>query len=194
MIRKWSKSGPNIAQKWKEHGPGHNLGIIFRRCPVDFSDRYNQVLLKYKEIITPIAPKWERLSSSWNTILPTKDDMQLLRQTINFTEGVVNLGSSMVFDYVVYNKPCAFINYDVKNKAIKSWSVKKIYNYVHFRSMPKNESVIWLDHPNKIENKLIELLNRKNVNATKEWFEVINLHPIENASANIIKEIKNIIN
>ncbi|MCB0749742.1 MAG: UDP-glycosyltransferase, partial [Ignavibacteriae bacterium] len=37
---------------------GHSLGIIFRRCPVDFSDRYDYVLEEYKELIVPIDPVW----------------------------------------------------------------------------------------------------------------------------------------
>ena len=88
----------------------YNLGIIFRRCPVDFSSRYNDVLEDYKDVIISIVPKWEKKGEMWNEILPTPEDIILQVNTITFTEMVINLGSSMVFDYVVHNKPCAYIN------------------------------------------------------------------------------------
>src|SRR5690606_15462237 len=92
----------------------YNLGIIFRRCPVDFSGRYDEVLKKFDKIITSISPKWEQIDSSWNAILPKKEDLKLQINTILHTKAVVNLGSSMVFDFAVFNKPCLYINYDVK--------------------------------------------------------------------------------
>lgn len=172
---------------------GENLGIVFRRCPVDFSNRYDAVLKTYKDLIVPIAPKWEKISSLWNTILPTREDMKLQSQTIKYTEMVINLGSSMVFDYAVYNKPCAFINYDVPNRRLKNWSVKKIYNYVHFRSMPNDKSVVWLNSPDDISGKIEKALNKNNASEAQEWFKIINSHPIENASVTIVNELKKII-
>ncbi len=186
----------DVAQAVSElNKKGNNIGIIFRRCPVDFSDRFDEVLNRYKDIIVPIDPKWKRLSESWNTILPSKEDMILQQETIQHTELVINLGSSMVFDYVAYNKPCAFINYDAKDKKIKDWSVEKIYKYVHFRSMPSQESVLWLNNPTEIASKIeIALKDKtKTVNHAKDWFKIINLHPLENASNNIVEAIKNII-
>jgi len=39
---------------------GHKLKILFRRCPVDFSERYDAVLEKYKNVIVPVVPKWKQ--------------------------------------------------------------------------------------------------------------------------------------
>ena len=77
---------------------GQNLGIIFRRCPVDFSNRYDAVLNKYAHIIHVINPKWKKIGEIWNSILPTREDYILQVNTIYHSEFVVNLGSSMVFD------------------------------------------------------------------------------------------------
>jgi hypothetical protein len=41
----------------------------------------------------------------WNTVLPTAEDLDLQVNTIAHTEMVINLGSSMVFDYISYDKP-----------------------------------------------------------------------------------------
>ncbi len=175
---------------------GNNLGIIFRRCPVDFSKRYQHVLDKYKDIIVSIEPKWHKLGETWNTALPTLEDLQLQMNTIYHSEFVVNLGSSMVFDFVAFNKPCAFINYEVVNKDYPKWSVKKIYNFIHFRSMPSKNAVIWLNTPDEIENKFEQLLSgstSKTIQNAQAWFEVINHHPAKLASERIWVAIKTII-
>ena len=174
---------------------GHSLGIAFRRCPVDFSNRYDEVLEAYKEVITPIAPLWKKIGAGWNTVLPTQTDIDLQMNTIAHTKLVINLGSSMVFDYVAHNKPCAFVNYDVVPKKISDWSVKKIYNYVHFRSMPKNNAVLWIDSPEAIAGIIENAITTNSLvlENAQEWFEIINQHPPQEASKRIWEGIKTII-
>lgn len=174
---------------------GDAIGILFRRCPVDFSDRFDSVLTQYKDIIVPVNPKWEKKGGMWNTILPTPEDVDLQMNTIAHTDMVINLGSSMVFDYAAHGKPCAYINYDVKHKRIEDWSVKKIYNYIHFRSMPAKESVIWLDNKEEIKTKIQLALkdSRQNTVKAKEWFQIINKFPPDSASENIWNSIKKMV-
>lgn len=174
---------------------GHSLGIVFRRCPVDFSNRYDEVLHNYKDVITSIAPLWEKIGDGWNTILPTQADIDLQMNTIAHTELVVNLGSSMVFDYAAHNKACAFINYDVDHKKISDWSVKKIYNYIHFRSMPSNDAVLWINSPDEIIGIIEKGLVKDSsvIKGAQEWFKIINQHPPQEASRRIWEGIKTII-
>ncbi|MEZ7503840.1 UDP-glycosyltransferase [Flavobacterium sp. Arc2] len=174
---------------------GHSLGIVFRRCPVDFSNRYDEVLETYKEVITPIAPLWKKTGDGWNTVLPTQADIDIQMNTIAHTELVVNLGSSMVFDYVAHNKPCAFVNYDVVTKKISDWSVKIIYNYVHFRSMPNKDTVLWIDSPEAIAGIIENAIARHSlvIENAQKWFEIINQHPAQEASKRIWLGIKTII-
>lgn len=179
----------------KINSEGNSIGIIFRRCPVDFSNRYDSVIQKNKDIITPIAPLWEKVAEGWNTIIPTKEDLDLQINTIQHTEMVINLGSSMVFDYVTHQKPCAFINYDVPNKLNQNLSVSEIYKYIHFRSMPNNKAVLWLNSANEIEQKIKQGLEQNSdtiINAQK-WFNIINQQPPEISSARIWKAIETII-
>jgi hypothetical protein len=174
---------------------GHLLGIVFRRCPVDFSNRYDGVLEDYKDVITPITPLWKKIGEGWNTILPTQADIDLQINTIAHTELVVNLGSSMVFDYLAHHKACAFINYDVINKKNQDWTVKRIYNYVHFRSMPNIKTVFWINSP-EIITTVIErgiVANPSVIKGAQQWFEIINQHPPQEASRRIWKGIKTII-
>ena len=175
---------------------GNNLGIIFRRCPVDFSNRYDAVLERHKDIIVAINPEWKKIGEGWDTILPTKEDLVLQMNTIFYSELVINLGSSMVFDFVAFNKPCGFINYEVPNAEFPNWSVKKIYNFIHFKSMPSKNSVFWISSPNAMGEIIKEMLSKdsaKVVENAKEWFEIITQHPPENTSKRIWNAIEKII-
>jgi hypothetical protein len=174
---------------------GKNVGIVFRRCPVDVSSRFDVVLKTYSDVITPIQPKWEKAGNSWNTILPTKEDMSLLANTIYHTEFVINLGSSMVFDYVIFKKPCIYINYDVNDCVNKEWTVKKIYNYIHFQSMPSKEAVLWCYNNKDLKQLFDKILNYElsNVIEANKWFEKITAQPANLASERIWNEINLII-
>jgi hypothetical protein len=115
--------------------------------------------------------------------------------TIFHSELVINLGSSMVFDYVVFNKPCGFINYDVPNLDYPNWSVKKIYNFIHFRSMPSKDAVFWINHSNDFETVIEKMLDKdsnKVVKNAHEWFQKINQHPPQLASQRIWNAIDKI--
>ncbi|MFN4762879.1 UDP-glycosyltransferase [Gillisia sp. Q332] len=170
------------------------LGILFRRCPVDFSDRYDTVLEKYKELIVPVAPKWEQVGGNWNSVLPKQEDLGLQINTILHTKAVINLGSSMVFDFAIFDKPCLFLNYNVANKQDESWNPKKVYDFVHFRSMPTGKEVFWLESKEEIGTKLENALenSEKTVAAANDWFEKINLSPAEKASERIWEAIDKI--
>ncbi len=174
---------------------GNKLGIIFRRCPVDFSNRFEKVLKTYSDVITPIQPKWQKIGASWNTVLPTKEDMALLANTIHHTEFVVNLGSSMVFDYVIFKKSCVYINYNVANCVIKDFNVKKIYNYIHFQSMPSKEAVLWCNDKESFTFLFSKILNKEisNIEGATAWFNKITEQPANEASKRIWEGINTIV-
>jgi hypothetical protein len=178
----------------KLNSEGHKLGIVFRRCPVDFSDRYEKVLEKHKDIIVSIAPKWKKTGENWNSVLPTKEDLRLQMNTILHCEAVINLASSMVFDFAIFGKSCLYINYEAEKKKKLDWSPGKVYNFVHFRSMPTGDEVYWLNSKNEIEAKLEKALDNPKEQAVKafEWFKTINTSPAEKASYRIWKNISSL--
>ncbi|WP_434035427.1 UDP-glycosyltransferase [Formosa sp. 4Alg 33] len=170
---------------------GHKLGIIFRRCPVDFSDRFDAVLQAFKDFIVPIAPLWEALGTGWNAKLPTPEDAILLSNLAEHTAGVINLGSSMVFDYVAHHKPCAYMHYHYNEKMEVITGVH-VYDYVHFRSMPTKQSVFWLNHPNGIQEDLLRMLNNEaiEIRHAEDWFSKINEQPGNEASQRILNDLQ----
>jgi hypothetical protein len=170
------------------------LGIIFRPCPVDFSDRFNNVLSEFQDEIILIRPLWKNYKKNWNSIMPSYEDQVLLTNTVHHTKLVVNVGSSMVFDYVAHKKPCAYINYNPQGIKLKK-DIYKIYKYIHFKSMPNKDAVIWLNSKEELKDKILEGLNNPNkyVHNAKKWFEIINQHPPQKATERIVGALKAIL-
>ncbi|NMH29481.1 UDP-glycosyltransferase [Flavobacterium silvaticum] len=174
---------------------GYQLGILFRRCPVDFSSRYDDVLNEFSHLITAVDPIWEARGESWQSVVAMPEDSKLLANTARHTFGAINLGSSMVFDFAAHQKPCAYINYNHPERSDKSWDIDKIYKYVHFRSMPSKESVIWLDSPESIAGAILQMLEnpKPTIDHATQWFEKITLMPANSASERIFKAMQEII-
>lgn len=132
--------------------------ILLRRCPIDFSGRYDFVVKKYPHLIKEAPPLWYfNTSKEWNAFYPAIEDVKLLVSTAFYSEVVVNVGSTMAFDFAMFHKPCIFINYDQENKKVEHWSVKKIYQFQHFRSMPNKDCVIWWNEKGGISKLLRNL-------------------------------------
>jgi len=87
---------------------GYNLGIIYRKCPVDFTERYQPILEKYNDVIVNIDPLWRPVGTSWNEIMPSKEDFALQANICEHTEFVANVASSMVFDFVAHKNLVCF--------------------------------------------------------------------------------------
>lgn len=168
------------------------LGIIFRRCPVDFSDRYDWVLEKYKDAIVPIAPLWESIGTQWDKKTPTKADLELQTNIAHHTSLVINVGSSMVFDYAAHNTPCAYLNYNPEGSDTAVKNIYTIYKFVHFQSMPSKEAVIWMDGKEHIFQQLVAVLENNcfELTTTQEWFQKIVKHPVEGSSKRILEVLQ----
>ncbi len=174
---------------------GHDLGIVFRRCPPDISGRYKTVVEKYKDIITEIEPDWKPIGQAWFDILPTPEDVTLLANTIAHTEMVVNLGSSMVFDYAAFGKSCGYFNYNQPVQIDPKWSIHECYKYVHFRSMPSTNAVLWLNAKASLADDIESVISGKADTSAEaqRWFAIINQHTPTLASERILDAFDKII-
>ena len=133
----------------------------------------------------------ENLGDHWNEMIPEKYDNSLQTSIINNTFMVINLGSSMVFDYVSYKKPCAFINYDPEGEVMLK-DVSVIYNYVHFRSMPDRNAVLWINSKEEIKKIILQVVDGKitrTIELAEKWFGIINDLPEQKATSRITKAI-----
>ena len=167
------------------------LGIIFRRCPVDFSGRYDHV---HSAIIKPIAPLWDSVGGNWDKKVPTKEDLILQATIAHHTELVINVGSSMIFDYAAHDTPCAYLNYNPEGSNTSIKDIHKIYRYIHFQSMPDKRAVIWLNAKESIHDQLVLALEKNEIDLdyAQNWFKKIVHHPAEGASQRIVKTLLSI--
>jgi hypothetical protein len=146
----------DIAEELTKAGLQGEYQILLRRCPVDLSGRFDDVVKSYCDLIREAPPLWYYNSSKdWTSVYPTKKDVQLLVSTAFYSDVVVNVGSTMAFDFAMFRKPCVFINYDQVDQVDKNWSTETIYKFQHFRSMPSKAAVIWLNNKEEIVEKII---------------------------------------
>jgi hypothetical protein len=168
--------------------------ILFRRSPVDASDRFDKVLDTYKELIIPINPDWrfeEGQQKEFSTIYPSINDSKLLVNTVKHSDLVINLGSTMAHDFAVLNKPCLYLNY---NPVINStFDVAMVFKFQHFESMNGLEAVGWINSKEEIVSKIFEAIHSpKNIGKDRiEWMKRIVKYPLQDCSKNIVKELIN---
>tara|TARA_R110002095_G_scaffold71161_1_gene60647 strand:- start:896 stop:2296 length:1401 start_codon:yes stop_codon:yes gene_type:complete len=173
---------------------GENLGIIYRKCPVDFTPRYDAVIEANKDIIEVLDPIWKQVGSQWNQVLPTPEDFKMLYNVCEHSEFVTNVCSSTVFDFVAHNKPCIYYNYEQPQLKKGIRDIGQNYKYVHFRSMPNQEAAVFCTDKNDLKGLVKRILEGKlsNVETCKKWYEVVAGKSPTQASQNIWNTIDSI--
>ncbi|WGF92736.1 CDP-glycerol glycerophosphotransferase family protein [Aequorivita marisscotiae] len=174
---------------------GANLGIIYRKCPVDFTSRYNAVIETHKDIIEVLDPIWKQVGNQWNEVLPTPEDFKLLYNVCEHSEFVTNVCSSTVFDFVIHNKPCIYYNYEQPQLRKGIRDIGQNYKYVHFRSMPSQQAAIFCTNKNDLEDLITQILEGQlsNVDEGRKWFKIVAGNTPTMASTNIWKAIHDIL-
>ncbi|MEE9409076.1 MAG: hypothetical protein V3V28_13490 [Polaribacter sp.] len=170
--------------------------IIFRRCPVDKSDRFDKILKEYKKFVFSIDPDWrteKKQEDTFTSIYPTVNDNYLLINTVKHSDFVINLGSTMAHDFAVFDKPCLYLNYNPINNSI--FKVEDIFEFQHFRSMKNMHAVGWINTKEDIKNQIIYTLTNPNKVGVdrKKWLNKIVLHPLDKSSERLIESIINSI-
>lgn len=167
------------------------IQIIFRRCPVDFSSRYDDVLNNFNEIIVSIDPKWNvETETGWTGYFPKYEDINLQVNLAHHCELVTNLGSTMAVDFATLNKPCVYLNYSPLTD--NNWSTEVIYNYQHFKSMEGFEAVNWINRKDDIKSVILQSIKHPNTvaNDRNKWIKRIVLHPLNENAIKIAKALK----
>lgn len=154
---------------------GYNLGIIYRKCPVDTTSRYKKVIEENQDIILVIDPLWQAMGKQWNEVFPTKADLKLLHNVCAHSELVTNVCSSTVFDFVAHNKPCIYYNYEQPQLKKGIRDIGQNYKYVHFKSMPSPEAAIFCTDKMQLASQLKSVLDGKlsNVSEGKKWYNIV---------------------
>ncbi len=174
----------DLVSSLKNNNLDKNVQIVFRRSPVDLSGRYNKIIEENNLLIFPIEPKWSNTQKKWTQLFPYFEDVELLASICKHCDLVINVGSTMAHDFAIFDNPAAYINYDTVYD--KNWSTKTIYNYQHFKSMPKKDVVYWINTKEDYADIIDKILKNKK-SLGKQWLETINT--VDNNSAQAISDL-----
>lgn len=153
----------DLAEELVSHKLDKDFQILLRRCPVDLSNRFASVLEKFPQLIKEAPPIWNfKDKENWTTIYALPEDVKLLVSTVYYSDVVLNVGSTMAFDFAMLEKPCIFINYDQEIKNVPDWSVKTVYKYQHFKSMQGLDPVGWVNKRTEIVEKVTKAVKYPN--------------------------------
>lgn len=174
---------------------GNNLGIIFRRCPVDFSERFDKIIADNNDIIISIDPIWKEYGDSVKARYPEDEDYKLLSNICEHSELVTNVCSSTVFDFVAHQKPCVYYNYEQPQLKKGIRDIGQNYEYVHFRSMPTKDAVIFCESKENLEKIIESTLEGKisNVKEGTQWYHIIVGDKPANSTLNILNSMNKIL-
>lgn len=164
--------------------------IIFRRCPVDHSDRYNEAIRKNSDILTAIDPLWEFVDKEkWQTSYPTLEDTLMLKNVLSHCKLVVNLGSTVAIDASFFDTPACYLRYQ---PIAGKWQIDDIYKFIHFQTMNGLNPVFWINEKSDLQQALTKAAKDDMaavIADAHKWAEKIILHPIEDVHKRMWQEI-----
>ena len=166
--------------------------ILFRRCPVDRSSRYDAVLAKHPEIAVS-NPPWKSYSGDWSEVVPTPADTALLVNVVRHCDVVVNLGSTMAMDFAVYDKPAIYVAYNPRG-ASSTWDVNDCYQLPHIRSVHELQPVYWARSPEELGRLVLHAIQNPQEKSAERraWFHRHVLQPIEGASERFAEALQDL--
>ena len=165
--------------------------IVFRRCPVDWSGRYDDVLRRHPEIAVS-EPLWQSYDATrWTQAVPTAEDISLLVNLVYHSDVVVNLGSTMAMDFAVYDKPGVFVAYNPAS-ANGNWNVHDTYLLPHLRTVHELQPVYWARSAEELGDAVMRALERpeEKSSARRAWLHRHVMQPMEDASRRIFLELR----
>ena len=168
--------------------------IVFRRCPVDWSTRYNAVLRRYPEIAVS-DPLWRSYDDSrWTQVIPTAEDAPLLVNLVYHSDVVVNLGSTMAMDFAVYDKPGVFVAYNPASVNGR-WNVHDCYLLPHIKSVHELQPVHWARSSEELGDVVMRALEfpQEKSAERRAWLHRHVMQPMEGASLRISRELRELV-
>ncbi|MGF1555884.1 hypothetical protein [Paucihalobacter sp.] len=163
--------------------------IILRKAPSDSTNRFDNVVNTYSEIVTKIEPDW-CFNQDWSLSLPNAFDLTLQYNLAYHCKAVVNLGSTMALDFATFDKPSFYVHYN--HSTSNHFDTKQIYSYEHFKSMHGLNAVEWVTKPEDYKSLFEKLLTKPKTLAKdkQKWLEKIAMHPLTESSKRIAKALE----
>lgn len=183
----------DLAEELGRIGDGNRPQILFRRCPVDQSSRYDDVLAKHPEIAVS-DPSWISAGGGawWSDFVPTRHDTGLLVNVVRHSDLVVNLGSTMAMDFAVYDKPGIYVAYNPRG--VSDWNVHDCYEMPHIKSVHELQPVYWARSRNELGGLVLHALEnpREKSEERRAWLHRHVHQPIGKATERLCEGLRRI--
>jgi hypothetical protein len=108
--------------------------VVLRPVPVDDGTRYQSVRKQYPELIFS-PPKWIHAETGqWSQFIPLAEDVKLLANLTHHCDLNLNLGSTMILDFGMHDKPVVNVAFDIADPPVFGMPVYDFYyTYEHLR-------------------------------------------------------------
>lgn len=181
----------DLASSLRTVGAEERPQVLFRRSPVDTSDRFDGVLARYPEIVIS-NPLWQLVrDGDWSQLVPTQEDGALLANVVYHSDVVINVGSTMGMDFAIFDKPAIYVNYNPAGKE-NLWNIHEVYKLPHFASVHKLQPVFWANSPREL-GELVQyaLSHRESKKKEREaWLHLIVKHPLGSMAERFSEELR----
>ena len=173
----------DLAEALRQFPAAERPQILFRRCPVDRSNRYDDVLRRHPEIAIS-NPLWHsHVTDEWSQIVPTQDDVKLLVNVARHSDLVVNVGSTMAMDFAIYDKPAIYICYNPAGVPSR-WDIHLAYQLPHYATVHSLQPVYWARSPQELPGLVRQVLHAPAEKAAERraWLALQVAQPLDRAS------------
>jgi hypothetical protein len=183
----------DLAESLRRVPAGERPQLVFRRSPVDWSDRYDSVLRDFPEVVVS-DPLWLPFSEKdWSQVVPTREDVALLLNLVHHADVVVNLGSTMAMDFAALGKPGIYVAYSPVTDD-PNWRAEDVYKRPHFKSVHELQPIYWARSPEELGRLVLHAIRNPQEKSPERaaWLRRHVLQPFEGASerfAGALKEL-----
>jgi hypothetical protein len=174
----------DLASVLKELPETNRPQIVFRRCPVDESGRYQSVLDRHPDIVVS-DPLWRsRAATDWTGAAPLAEDAAVLANLACHSDLVVNLASTMVMDFAVLDKPGIFLAYQPAAPRAGEWTASEIYRLPHMKTVHELQPAYWVRSREELAPVVMHALAHPEEKraARVRWIERLARGPLDQAS------------
>ncbi|MCI0535156.1 MAG: hypothetical protein L0Z50_08000, partial [Verrucomicrobiales bacterium] len=174
----------DLAKAVRTIDPTTRPQILFRRCPVDGTKRYDNTLRQYPEIVV-CDPLWiDTGVGDFREVVPLREDIALLANLMRYCDLIVNVGSTMAMDMAIFDKPAIYLAYNLPAPAIP-WDHNVTYSLPHFRTVHELQPVYWARSAGELAPLVRHALRHPGEKAAERraWVKKIVHQPMDQASA-----------
>ncbi|GAA4451878.1 hypothetical protein GCM10023156_20330 [Novipirellula rosea] len=148
-----------------------NPQVLLRPAPVTRADervRYGDVCRDYPELIYS-KPRWlQTIPGDWTSVIPSRDDIQLLANLTKHVDLNINVASTMTLDFAIRDKPVVNIGFNTMSPPPFGVPLKDYYyKFEHYRPVVEMGAARFAGTPDELAEHVNAYLNDPSLDRDK---------------------------